>query len=175
MRWRAVRVLSVLVTTVLALAGTVAHAHNFHMGIADISFNQRSGNTEIVHTYTAHDLSTLLTNLYGRNFDLGQKDSEAPLRRYVEQQFYLEGPDQKRLPLQWVGFKADADSVVIFQEIAGVKLAPGTRIHNGLLIDFLPTQKNTVNLQADGPIQTLIFDQGSIDQRVGAAATPNNQ
>jgi len=158
------RALSLTVAAVLAFAGAAASAHNFHMGIADISYNDRTGNTEIVHTYTAHDVATLLANVYGRNLDLGQADSEAPLRRYVEKQFYLEGPDRKRLPLNWVGVKADADSIVIFQEIEGRKLAPATRIHNALLIDFLPSQKNTVNLQTDGPVQTLIFDQGSIDQ-----------
>lgn len=156
--------LRLAVVAVLAFAGAAAGAHNFHMGIADISYNARTGNTEIVHTYTAHDVATLLANLYGRNFDLGQADSEAPLRRYVERQFHLDGADGKRLPLHWVGLKADADSVVIFQEIEGQKLAPATRIHNGVLIDFLPSQKNTVNLQADGPVQTLIFDQGSVDQ-----------
>ena len=158
------RALRTLALAVLAFACTAAGAHNFHMGIADISYNDRTGNTEIVHTYTSHDVSTLLANLYGRSFDLGQADSEQPLRRYVEKQFHLAGPDNKRLPLQWVGVKADADSVVIFQEIAGTKLMPGTRIHNALLIDFLPSQKNTVNLQTDGAIQTLIFDQDSIDQ-----------
>jgi hypothetical protein len=156
--------LRLCVATVLALAGTAAHAHNFHMGIADISYNERTGSTEIVHTYTAHDLGTLLTNLYGRQFDLGQPDSEAPLRRYVEKQFYLEGPDQQRLRINWVGVKADADTVVILQEIEHVRLPQGTRIHNALLIDFLPSQKNTVNLQTDGPVQTLIFDQSSTDQ-----------
>jgi hypothetical protein len=163
MNLRALRTLASAVL-VLAFAGTAAGAHNFHMGIADISYNDRTGNTEIVHTYTSHDVSTLLTNLYGRSFDLGQADSEQPLRRYVEKQFHLAGADNKRLPLQWVGVKADANSVVIFQEIAGTKLKPGTRIHNALLIDFLPSQKNTVNLQTDGAIQTLIFDQDSIDQ-----------
>ena len=158
------RVLRRLAFAVLTFAGTAAGAHNFHMGIADISYNERTGNTEIVHTYTSHDVSTLLTNLYGRNFDLGQADSEQPLRRYVEKQFRLANPDDKRLPLQWVGIRADADSVVIFQEIAGTKLKPGTRIHNALLIDFLPSQKNTVNLQSDGTVQTLVFDQDSIDQ-----------
>jgi hypothetical protein len=153
-----------MMAAALALACAAAGAHNFHMGIADISFNERTGNTEIVHTYTSHDVSTLLANLYGRGFDLGQADSEAPLRRYVEKQFHLAGPDARRLPLQWVGVKADADSIVIYQEIPGTKLKPGTRIHNALLIDFLPSQKNTVNLQTDGTIQTLIFDQGSIDQ-----------
>ena len=158
------RRLRLCVATVLALAGTEVHAHNFHMGIADISYNERTGGTEIVHTYTAHDLATLLTNLYGRQFDLGQPESEAPLRRYVDKQFRIEGPNGERLRVNWVGVKADADSVVILQEIEHVKLASGTRIHNALLIDFLPSQKNTVNLQTDGPVQTLIFDQSSIDQ-----------
>lgn len=158
------RRLRIAAATVLALASAVSHAHNFHMGIADISYNERTGSTEIVHTYTAHDLATLLTNLYGRQFDLGRADSEAPLRRYVEKQFTISGKDGQRLPLQWVGVKVDADSVLIFQELPGVKLTKGSRIHNALLVDFLPSQKNTVNLQTDGTTKTLIFDQGSIDQ-----------
>jgi hypothetical protein len=160
------RNLRLCVATVLALAGTAAHAHNFHMGIADISYNERTGSTEIVHTYTAHDLSTLLTNLYGRQFDLGQPDSEEPLRRYIEKQFYLAGPDRQRLRINWVGVKVDADTVVILQEIGHVRLVQGTRIHNALLTDFLPTQKNTLNLQTDGPVQTLIFDQTSTEQTI---------
>jgi len=158
------RRLRIVAATVLALANVASHAHNFHMGIADVSYNERTGSTEIVHTYTAHDLATLLTNLYGRQFDLGRADSEAPLRRYVEKQFAIADKDGKRLPLQWVGVKVDADSVVIFQELPGVKLAKGSRIHNALLVDFLPSQKNTVNLQTDGTTKTLLFDQGSIDQ-----------
>jgi hypothetical protein len=141
-----------------------AAAHNFHMGMADISYNERTGSTEIVHTYTGHDLTALLTELYGRQFDLGRADSEAPLRRYVEKQFTISRADGKRLPLQWVGARVDADSVVIFQEIPRTRLAKGDRIHNALLIDFLPSQKNTVNLQTDGATKTLIFDQRGVDQ-----------
>jgi hypothetical protein len=73
------RRLRIVAATVLALAGTASHAHNFHMGIADISYNERTGSTEIVHTYTAHDLATLLTNLYGRQFDLAAPTAR---RRY---------------------------------------------------------------------------------------------
>jgi hypothetical protein len=158
------RRLRLVAATLLAAASVAASAHNFHMGIADISYNERTGSTEIVHTYTAHDLATLLTNLYGRQFDLGRADSEAPLRRYVEKQFTIADKDGKRLPLQWVGVKVDADSVVIFQELPGIRLTKGSRIHNALLVDFLPSQKNTVNLQTDGTTKTLLFDQSSIDQ-----------
>ena len=34
-----------------ALHGPAA-AHNYHMGITDISYNANTGSTEIVHTYT---------------------------------------------------------------------------------------------------------------------------
>ena len=163
MTWRRACLVTLIALAALTLGGA-AGAHNFHMGIADISYNERTGSTEIVHSYTAHDLAALLTNLYGRQFDLGREDSEAPLRRYVEKQFWLQGPDKRRLPLQWVGAKIDADTVVIFQEIPHTRLAKGSTIHNALLIDFLPSQKNTVNVQTDGPVQTLLFDQDSIDQ-----------
>ncbi|MCC7598262.1 hypothetical protein IGS61_12245 [Janthinobacterium sp. FW305-129] len=152
-RWR------LLAASLLACASMAAGAHNFHMGIADISYNGASGSTEVVHTYTGHDVEALLTNLYQRQFDLGQEDSEAALRRYVEKQFYLVGPDGKRLRLNWVGMKVNADNVVIFQEIEHTRLVPATRIHNQLLIDFLPSQRNTLNVQDSGSIQTLIFDR----------------
>ena len=152
MRWRT------FAASLLACASTAAGAHNFHMGIADISYNAASGSTEVVHTYTGNDVEALLTNLYQRQFDLGQENSEAALRRYVEKQFYLVGPDGKRLRLNWVGMKVNADNVVIFQEIERTRLAPATRIHNQLLIDFLPSQRNTLNVQDSGKIQTLIFD-----------------
>jgi hypothetical protein len=151
---------------VLVFSSAAATAHNYHMGIADISYNDRTGSTEIVHTYTAHDVATLLTRQAGHNVDLGQAGSEALLRKYAEQQFYLSSRDGKRLPLKWVGMKADADSVVIFQEVSGARLAAGTRIHNAVLVDLIATQKNTVNVQAAGPVKTLIFDQGSTDQVV---------
>jgi hypothetical protein len=147
-----------------ALSVGAAAAHDFHMGLADISYNAQTGSTEIVHTYTAHDVEGLLSNLYQRQFDLSREADEAVFRRYVDKQFYLEAPDHKRLPLHWVGLKADADSIVVFQEIEHTRLAPATVIHDGLLIDFLPDQKNTVNVQTTTTMQTLIFAADSIEQ-----------
>ena len=151
---------------VLVLSSAAAAAHNYHMGIADISYNERTGSTEIVHTYTAHDVATLLTRQAGRVVDLGQPGSEALLRQYAEKQFSISGRKGERLPLTWIGMRADADSVVIFQEIARTRLAPGWRIHNAVLTDLIATQKNTVNVQAGGTVKTLIFDQASSNQQV---------
>ncbi|MYM33501.1 hypothetical protein GTP38_04015 [Duganella sp. FT94W] len=158
------RRLRVVAAVMLVLACVTAAAHNFHMGMADISYNERTGSTEIVHTYTGHDLTALLTEINGRQIDLGRADSEAALRRYVEQQFTVTRADGKRLPLHWIGAKVDADSVVIFQEVPKTRLSKGDRIHNAVLIDFIPSQRNTVNLQIGNATRTLIFDQKNIDQ-----------
>ena len=33
-----------------------AGAHDFHVGMSDVQFNPRSGNTEFVHVLSLHDL-----------------------------------------------------------------------------------------------------------------------
>ena len=148
--------------------GAVAGAHNYHMGMADISYNGASGNTEIVHTYTAHDVEALLADLYQRRLDLGRDEDEQLLRDYVERRFFIETPQRARLAPRWVGLKLDADNVVVFQEIEGRQLAPGSVIHNRVLIDFLPAQRNTLNLRgaASAPVQTFLFDRASGAQTV---------
>ncbi|KQW96647.1 hypothetical protein ASC94_07360 [Massilia sp. Root418] len=135
----------------LLLCGAALHgpaaAHNYHMGLTDISYNANTGSTEIVHTYTAHDVEALLANLYQRQFDLGQPEDQAVLRRYVERQFTISAGG-KRLALQWVGVQADAASITIYQELPGSALPPGAVLRHMVLSDFIPGQLNTVNVAA---------------------------
>lgn len=131
----------------LSCAGA-AHAHNYHMGMADIGYNAATGHTEVIHTYTAHDVEALLANLYGRNFDLGLEEDQQVLRQYVEGRFTISAAG-KRLPLQWVGIKADADTITIFQQMENTALPAGAVITDGVLTDFIPTQINTVNVGAN--------------------------
>lgn len=151
--------------TLFSLA-TVAWAHNFHAGITDISFNESTGSTEVVHTYMAHDVEALLMNAYQRQFDLSQPEDQDVLRRYVEKQFWLLGTDKARLPLRWVGMTIDAQNVVIYQEVEKTPLAKTAAIHDAVLIDFLPDQVNTVNFSEAGKLRTFTFDSRTADQPV---------
>lgn len=134
-----------------------ASAHRFHAGITDISYNERTGSTEVVHTYMAHDVEALLTELYQRQFDLSDPDDQAVLRKYIEKQFWLADKDGRRLPLNWVGVTVDTDSVVVFQEAATTPVVKVEAIHDAVLSDFLPDQQNTVNLTANGSLRTFGF------------------
>jgi hypothetical protein len=160
---RGVRALLAAALTCCCMA---AHAHLFHVGITDVSFNQKTGSTEFVHTYMTHDVEALLANLYQRQFDLSQPEDEAILRKYVEKKFWVEAADKTRLPLRWVGLTVDAQKVVIYQEIENTPLSKAASIHDEVLIDFIAEQSNTLNVQDNGMIRSLIFDRKKTDQAV---------
>ena len=156
--------LKMLLCAVLLCAGAAASAHRFHAGIADVSFNARTGSTEIVHTYMAHDIDALLANMYGRQFDLTEPDDQEVLRKYIESHFWVLGQDKSRLRVRWVGVSADAERVTVYQEIEKTPLWKAGAIHNAVLVDFLPDQVNTVNLNDGNAVRTLTFDRANPDQ-----------
>jgi hypothetical protein len=143
-----------------------ASAHRFHAGLTDISYNERTGSTEVVHTYMAHDVEALLAELYQRQFDLSDPDDQAVLRNYVEKQFWLADKDGRRLPLAWVGVTVDVDSVVVFQEAVRTPVVNVGTIHDAVLSDFLPDQQNTVNLTANGRLRTFGFSSSRTELAV---------
>ncbi|MGZ5202939.1 MAG: DUF6702 family protein [Telluria sp.] len=140
-----------------ALAPGPLLAHNFHAGITDISYNERTGNLELVHTYMAHDVEALLTNLYQRQFDLSDPEDQAVFREYVKKQFWLADKDKRRLSLNWVGMTADAQSIMVYQEVVQTPSARVEFIHDAVMTDFLPDQANTVNLTVAGSLRTFGF------------------
>ncbi|MBI3713072.1 MAG: hypothetical protein HY253_08950 [Burkholderiales bacterium] len=145
----------------LLFLSAAAHGHRFHAGITDISMNPRTGNTEIVHTYMAHDVEALLENLYQRQFDLGDEDDLALFRRYLEKQFQIKDAQGRDIPLTWVGLKTDAERVTVYQEIVKANLPESATILQATLTDFLADQINTININRNNTPrpQTLQFSR----------------
>ena len=141
----------------LSLSASAAFAHQFHVAYTDVSFNERSGSVEVVHTLHTDDVDALLANLYQRQFDLTVPEDEAVLRKYSEKQFWVAGADGKRLPLHWVGLTVGPETVVIYQEIADTPLNKAALIHHAVLSDFLADQTNTLNITENGAVRTLSF------------------
>jgi hypothetical protein len=150
----------------LACCCMAAQAHQFHFGITDVTFNAKTGSTEIVHTYMTDDIDALLSNLYQRQFDLTQPEDEAILRKYIEKQFWMQAADKGRLPIRWVGLTVGAESVVIYQEIENTPLSATAAIHDEVLIDFIAEQSNTLTVHDNGMIRTLTFNRKKTDQGV---------
>jgi hypothetical protein len=151
------------VAAALVCAASNAHAHNFHAGITDISFNARTGSTELVHTYMWHDVDALLTNIYQRQFDLAQPEDQEVFRKYLEEHFWLLDAGKRKLPLKWVGMTADAQSVMVYQEVPQTPLSKAALLHDEVMTDFLSDEINTVNVNENGSVHTLTFDGRTID------------
>lgn len=155
--------LRAVLAAALAGASAGALAHRFHAGITDVSFNRQSGSTELIHTYMAHDIEALLTHLHQRQFDLTRPDDEALLRAYIERQFTLRArAGGALLAVRWVGLTVDAESVVIYREVDGA-LPVGAVVHDAVLSDLLPGQRNTLNIRRGKAIRTLTFKRGRTD------------
>lgn len=155
-----------LLAALLCCACAPALAHRFHIGLAEIAFNDRSGSVEVVHTYMAHDVEPLLAGLAGQTIDLGSPDAEALLRQYIDTRFYLLGAGKARLPLRWVGMAVNVDSVIVYQELPATPLVKVVHVHNEVLTDLLPRQDNTVNVRVDGEMKSLSFDAKTVERRV---------
>jgi hypothetical protein len=149
--------------TLLALmllgAAGAALAHRFHTGITEISFNDKTGSVEVVHTLMAHDIDAVLAARHKRQLDLADADDEALLRKYVDEHFQLLGKNKAALQLNWVGSTANVESVVIYQELPGTTLEQVRRVRNSLLTDYLPRQVNTLNVKRKGEIKSYTFDR----------------
>jgi hypothetical protein len=59
---------------------------------------------------------------------------------------------------------ADAQSVMVYQEVEQTPLSKAVLLHDEVIIDFLPDEINTVNVNENGAVHTLSFDGRTIDQ-----------
>ena len=155
------------ITLAAAVAASgVAQAHRFHAGMTDVTQNAGTGSIEIVHTYMAHDMEALLAKLNKEQSDLTQPEDEASLRAYMDKHFYVLDAEGKRIPTRWIGMSAAADTVVVFQEIEKTPVKAIARIHDTVLTDLLPNQRNTVNIADGGSRRSLTFTRSNTDQNV---------
>ena len=68
------------------------------------------------------------------------------------------------LPVRWVGMTVDSQSVVIYQELDNAPLSKTAAIHQSVLMDFLPEQVNTVNLNNGSAVRSLTFTKAAVEQ-----------
>lgn len=141
-----------------------ASAHDFHVGMSDVQFNPRSGNTEFVHVLSLHDLDAAMRVLHQRALDFSRKEDEALLQAYVEKTFFLETANKKRLPLRWVGISSDTQNLTIYQELTGQQLNSTNVMQHAMMMEVFADQTNNVNLRLKGQIKTLLFDRSLLRQ-----------
>ena len=144
-----------------------ALAHGFHAAFTVIESNLRTGALEIIHRIFLQDLEVLVKAR--SNARVGMDDVpalEKTLKSYLGEVFTVADDRGKPLTTAWVGMKLTADTVLIYQEIAGAAAVKSITVGSQILTETHPGQVNTVNVSLGGDTQTVVFMAGDPPQTV---------
>lgn len=142
------------------LAASTASAHTFFEGLVSVDVNPRSKHVEIVHSYTAHDLTALLMEQTQLAINLEHPEHEALLRDYIEQHFVLRA-NGKKLELAWVGIRLTPQTIEIYQELSAPPPLGSIEVQNDVLRSALQQQINRVNFSQGECRGSVVFDRDS--------------
>ncbi len=142
-------------------------AHQQKAAITKILFNQRSGNLEVMHRFILHDAEHAVHHLFGKDANIiADVDTQETFSQYVTKHFKLANLNKATLPLEYVGYSIEGQYIWVYQEIKTPKELSGLVVSHSALIDLWTEQINTVNIEGQGDIKTLIFSGGNREYRV---------
>lgn len=151
------------------LFASTASAHTFFEGLVSVDVNPRSKHLEIVHSYTAHDLTALLMEQTQLAINLEHPEHEALLRDYIEQHFVLRA-NGKKLALEWVGIRVTPQTIEIYQELSAPPPLGSIEVQNDVLRSALQQQINRVNFSQGACRGSLVFDRDTAKRQQIAAS-----
>ncbi len=162
-----------LILIILTLTGVVqvSHAHRFYAAFTQIDLREDKQTIEVTHRLFTHDVEDMLRTKPGNSSSLTDAEIEPVVREFVESSFALFDSRGNRLPLIWVGMEYETDNVYIYQETPLPDDLPGITILNRLFMELFDDQKNTVNVEWNDKIRTLIFIRGNEQKSVNLQET----
>lgn len=136
-----------------------AQAHQLKSAISTILFNPRTGNIEVSHRFYLHDAEHAVRAIFGHHADiLGSPKTQRQFSDYVSERFTLFDDQQRPMPLQRVGYELEGRFFWVYQETAEPTTLHSMTVRNDALRDLWPSQVNTINIEGNGTLQTLVFD-----------------
>jgi len=135
-----------------------ASAHQLQAAISTVTFVTRSGAIEVIHRFYSHDAEHALSSIKGQRVDIVQDvASQQAFGRYVSEQFQLRDQHETELPLSLLGIELDGDFIWVYQETPIPGQLTKLEILNSALLEEIPGQVNTVNIECAGELDTLVF------------------
>ncbi|MGB3721422.1 MAG: DUF6702 family protein [Pacificimonas sp.] len=140
-------------------------AHPLKLSETSVSANPRTGQLEVAHSLSLHDMPEMLRSMGAANIDvIGSGEARTFVESYVAQHFHIVA-DGQPVTLGLIGSEIDGGQLWVYQE-AAIPDAAELTIDDRLLHDVFPDQQNRVNVDLGGGIDTLVFRNGSAPQTV---------
>ena len=147
------------VAVVLAVGlAAPGHGHQLRAAITTALFNPRSGDIEVMHRFFLHDAEHALGQITGRRIDLvDSAEDRLRFAVYVHERFDLHGNGARLEPLTLVGGELDGDFLWVYQRTPAVPGLTGLTVRSDALRDVWADQVNTLNVERDGTVRSLVF------------------
>lgn len=154
-------VILILLTSLFLGSALTASAHPRREAEIEISFNEHTSLTEIVHRYRIIDSEDVVQALYEPTLSIKEDArAQALFGEYVEDRFSLRH-DGKAMPLELVGGEIDDGYIWIYQTTDQLPEDGLYVLRPSALMDVHSDQVNIVNIHLYGDTQTFIFTRSA--------------
>lgn len=146
-------------------------AHEQKTAVTRILFNPASENIEVMHRFLVHDAE----HAAGKVFGVGQNLLESAESRelfssYVVNRFSIEAElstgEAIEVELNYVGAEVEGQFLWVYQETSNIDSVASFTMVNMALRDVWPDQSNLVNVERDGKVYSILFDEGAEVKRL---------
>ncbi|MFY0653132.1 MAG: hypothetical protein JXQ96_13915 [Cyclobacteriaceae bacterium] len=125
-------------------------AHDFHISVCEIEFDENSKALEMTHRLFINDLEEALRDSSdGGVIDILNTKDEQSLGRMIENylfQRFRVGVNGKENELRFVGFEPEGDVVYCYMEIVNVRKLKSISVMNKILMEKFDDQMNLLRI-----------------------------
>ncbi len=137
-------------------------AHQQKEAITRVLFNPRTANIEVMHRFLLHDAEHAVKQLLDADADiLNSESTRKSFADYVYAHFAIADQDGNPIGLAPVGHEIEGRFIWVYEEAPIPDTVTALRITHDALRDLWPEQKNLVNVERDGQLNSAYFSDGS--------------
>lgn len=159
-------VVGLFLTIVSIFWATCVYSHEQKTAVTRILFNPTTNNIEVMHRFLVHDAEHAASQIFGVGQNLLESaDSRELFSSYVINRFSMEAElsdgNAVEMALDYIGTEVDGQFLWVYQEVGVIEGIQSFILVNMALRDVWPDQSNLVNVEKDGKIFSVVFDDSS--------------
>lgn len=159
-----IKVLHTLLLFMLSLMllwANSSFAHQQKAAETTLLMNKELTRVEVSHRFYIHDTEHAVQHLFDKHADiLDSTTTQQKFADYVVEQFSAKTLNDTALNLDTVGYEVEGKFFWVYQEARLPAKVRGLKVFNGTLRELWPTQVNMVNIEGNGSVRTLYFNEG---------------
>jgi hypothetical protein len=144
--------------------------HPYHVGSVEFNYNTKSKSFEITGKFFIDDLETAVSKKMGKHLQFqnasNKNNMEQGLKQYCIEAIKLK-VNNKNIPIQFVGYQEDKESVEIFLETSAIATPKKIDTSVRFLYNLYDDQMNIVHIIINGKRKSskLVFPNTELTQQ----------